>query len=86
MNANILADLGDSQFNFDVVGPVMMKLRKNPDDADLQAKLTETLKKAVVEKAGAASEEDIAEIEEASKARVLQYVEASKSGKGKGCG
>lgn len=86
MNANVLADLVDSQFNFDVVGPVMMKLRKNPDDADLQAKLTETLKKAVVEKAGAASDEDIAEIAEAAKARVLQYVEASKAGKGKGCG
>ena len=85
MNANVLADLVDSQFNFDVVGPVMMKLRKNPDDADLQAKLTETLKKAVAEKAGA-SAEDIAEIEEAAKARVAQYVAASKAGKGKGCG
>ena len=85
MNANMLADLVDSQFSFDIVGPVMMKLRKNPDNEELQAKMSEALKKAVIEKAGA-SEAEIPEIEEAVKARVLQYVAASKAGKGKGCG
>jgi len=85
MNANVLADLVDSQFNFDVLGPVMMKLRKNPDNEELQDKLAEALKNAVIEKAGA-SEEEIPEIEEAAKARIQQYVTASKAGKGKGCG
>ncbi len=85
MNANVLADLVDSQFSFDIVGPVMMKLRKNPDNEELQEKMGEALKKAVIEKANA-SEEELPEIEEAVKARVQQYVTASKAGKGKGCG
>lgn len=81
-----LKDIMEDLFTFDVLGRDMQKLRKDADNEELQNKLADVLKAAAVEKLATADAEEIAQIAEAAKARVLQYVAATKSAKGKGCG
>lgn len=81
-----LSDIMEDLFTFDVLGRDMQKLRKDADNVELQDKLAGILKAAALEKVATEDAEEIAQIEAASKARVLQYVAAAKAGKGKGCG
>ena len=81
-----LNDVMEDLFTFDVLGRDMQKLRKDADNVELQNKLADTLQAAAVEKIGTGDAEEIAQIAEAAKARVQQYITAFKSAKGKGCG
>ena len=86
LNPGNLEDTLEGLFSFDVLGRDMQKLRKDADNEELQNKLADVLKAAAVEKLGASDAADVAQIGEAAKARVMQYVAAAKAGKGKGCG
>jgi len=85
MDAKKAAELVENQFSFDVVGPAMMKVRKNLDNAEICGKLVDALNDAAVEAFGGDDPAALAAIREAAVARVAQYVESCKAGKGKGC-
>jgi len=85
MDAKKAAELVESQFSFDVVGPAMMKVRKNLDNAEICGKLADALNDAAVAAYGGDDPAALSAIREAAVARVAQYVESCKAGKGKGC-
>lgn len=85
MDAKKAAELVESQFSFDVVGPATMKLRKNLDNEEIRDKLVEELYDAAVEEFGGDDAAALEAIKQAAVARVQQYIVASKAGKGKGC-
>lgn len=76
-------ELAEEYFNFDYLGDVMLDLRKDLDNADLQTALVEELVRVMTEESGE-SASDV--IEEAAKERVAQFVQSAKSAAGKGCG
>lgn len=86
MDKGIAVELIESVFTFDDVGDSMMKLRKNIDDAELQAQLASDLVDAAIEDSDDKSETAKEVLMEAAKERVAQYVTSSKSTRGTGCG
>ncbi len=85
MDAKKAAELVENQFSFDLVGPAMMKLRKNLDNEEIKNKLIQELYDAAVSECAENDADALELLRKASVARVEQYIAASKAGKGKGC-
>lgn len=76
-------ELIENYFSFDYLGDAMLEVRRNLDDTDAQAELTDALVEAVCQENGE-QEKDL--LTQAARQRVEQFVKSAKSAAGTGCG